>query len=137
MNLVGKWKVKEVMGFSLEEGMIWKPLEQVALEDPDSYKVFENTITEFCEDGTVQTLLPVDSGVYTKEQIDEAVEEGKVIRDGMLVLDTQYWKNEDGINYFNTEIQGEVFGEEVSPWAAIKEVEGMIEINAVRYARAE
>ena len=29
MNLVGKWKVKELLQFSLENGMEWKPVDEV------------------------------------------------------------------------------------------------------------
>ena len=70
-------------------------------------------------------------------QAAQANGEEVTLRDGMVVISTNSWKTEDGKNYYNTGIQGEVLGEEVSPWQEIVEVGDMIEFSMVRYARAE
>lgn len=138
MNLIGKWKVKEMLHFSLENGMEWKTLEELAAmgEDEDSLSMYRNSVMIFHENGTVETLMPIPADL-TQEQIDAAIEEGKKISDGMIVLDNKEWKIEDGKNLYNTGNEGEIFGEEVSPWSEIKEIDDMIELEVLRYARAE
>lgn len=141
MNLVGKWKVKELLQFSLENGMEWKPVDEVidanADEDEEEeggFNAYRDTITSFNEDGTVDTLAKAPEGYLEAAQANG---EEVTLRDGMVVISTNSWKTEDGKNYYNTGIQGEVLGEEVSPWQEIVEVGEMIEFSMVRYARAE
>lgn len=138
MNLIGKWKVKEVLSFSPEKGMEWITVDEIvkAADDPESIAMYRDTVTVFNEDGTVETFMHLPEGC-TQEQIDAAIAEGTVIRDGMIVMETKQWKTEDGKNLYNTENQGEILGEEVSPWVEIKEVGDMIEIELLRYVRAE
>ena len=138
MNLIGKWKVKEVLSFSPEKGMEWITVDEIvkAADDPESIAMYRDTVTVFNEDGTVETFMHLPEG-FTQEQIDAAIAEGTVIRDGMIVMETKQWKTEDGKNLYNTENQGEILGEEVSPWVEIKEVGDMIEIELLRFVRAE
>ena len=141
MNLVGKWKVKELLQFSLENGMEWKPVDEVIAANADEdeeeeggFNAYRDTITYFNEDGTVDTLAKAPEGYLEAAQANG---EEVTLRDGMVVISTNSWKTEDGKNYYNTGIQGEVLGEEVSPWQEIVEVGDMIEFSMVRYARAE
>ena len=141
MNLVGKWKVKELLQFSLENGMEWKPVDEVIAANADEdeeeeggFNAYRDTITSFNEDGTVDTLAKAREGYLEAAQANG---EEVTLRDGMVVISTNSWKTEDGKNYYNTGIQGEVLGEEVSPWQEIVEVGEMIEFSMVRYARAE
>lgn len=138
MNLIGKWKTKEILRFSAENGMEWKTLDELAAmgEDEDSLSPYRNSLIVFNEDGTMETLMPVPED-FTKEQIDALIAEGNEVRNGMAVIDKKKWKTEDGKNLCNSDVEGEIFGEEVSPWAEIKEVDDMIEIEFVRYGRAD
>lgn len=138
MNPIGKWKVKQVLRFSLENGMEWKTVEELEVlgEDEDSLSMYRNSVMIFHENGTAETLmsLPADC---TQEQIEGAIAEGHEIRDGMMVLDKKEWKTENGKNLYNTGNEGEAFGEEVSPWVELQEVDDMIELQFLRYARAK
>ncbi|MDD6203693.1 MAG: hypothetical protein PUC05_01665 [Firmicutes bacterium] len=138
MDLIGKWKVKEIFRFSLEGGMEWKTLEDLEAqgEDEDELATYKNSVMIFYENGTAENLmiLPADC---TQEQIEAAIAEGHEIHDGMMVLDRKEWKTEDGKNLYNTGNSGEILGEEVSPWVELTEVDDMIELQFVRYARAE
>ena len=138
MNLIGKWKVKEVLHFSLENGMEWKPLEELETlgVDEDSLSMYQNSVMIFNENGTVENMMSLPAE-YTQEQIEKAIAEGTKIRDGMIVLDSQEWKTEDGKNLYNTGNKGEILGEEISPWVEIKEIDDMIEMEVLRYVRAE
>lgn len=138
MNLIGKWKVKEVLRFSLENGMEWETLEKLEAQGiaEDELSVYRDSFMVFHEDGTVEELLPLPED-YTQEQIAEAIAEGKEICDGMMVLDRKEWKMKDGKILFNTGIEGEILGEEVSPWVELQEVNGVIELSVLRYTHAE
>ena len=135
MNPVGKWKVKEVISFNENFEMVWKTIDELAAsaseDDDNSVSVYQNSITVFNYNGTVETIMPIPEGA-TAEELEDVE-----IRDGMAVIDTKQWKNEDGKNLYNSEIQGEVLGEEVSPWIEIKEVGDMIELESIRLARIE
>ena len=135
MNPVGKWKVKEVISFNENFEMVWKTIDELAAsaseDDDNSVSVYQNSITVFNDNGTVDTIMPIPEGATAEELEDVEV------RDGMAVIDTKQWKNEDGKNLYNSEIQGEVLGEEVSPWIEIKEVGDMIELESIRLARFE
>ncbi len=135
MNPVGKWKVKEVISFNENFEMVWKTIDELAAsaseDDDNSVSVYQNSITVFNDNGTVETIMPIPEGA-TAEELEDVE-----IRDGMAVIDTKQWKNEDGKNLYNSEIQGEFLGEEVSPWIEIKEVGDMIELESIRLARIE
>ena len=135
MNPVGKWKVKEVISFNENFEMVWKTIDELAAsaseDDDNSVSVYQNSITVFNDNGTVETIMPIPEGA-TAEELEDVE-----IRDGMAVIDTKQWKNEDGKNLYNSEIQGEVLGEEVSPWIEIKEVGDMIDLESIRLARIE
>ena len=117
MNLIGKWKVKETIHFSLENGMEWKTLEELEAlgEDEDSLSTYRNSVMIFHENGTAENLMILPSDC-TQEQIEAVIAEGHEIRDGMMVLDCKEWKTEDGKNLYNTGNKGEILGEEISPW---------------------
>ena len=138
MNPIGKWKVKQVLRFSPENGMEWKTLEELEAQgvDEDDLSMYRNSVMIFHENGTVETLmtLPADC---TQEQIEAAIAEGHEIRDGMMVVDQKEWKTEDGKTLFNGGTEGEVLGDEVSPWIELREVDGLIEVEFMRYGRAE
>ena len=139
MNPVGKWKVKEVISFNENFEMVWKTIDELAAsaseDDDNSVSVYQNSITVFNESHDEikkeEKMMPIPEGA-TAEELEDVE-----IRDGMAVIDTKQWKNEDGKNLYNSEIQGEVLGEEVSPWIEIKEVGDMIELESIRLARIE
>ena len=138
MNPIGKWKVKQVLRFSPENGMEWKTLEELEAQgvDEDDLSMYRNSVMIFHENGTVETLMTLPADCM-QEQIEAAIAEGHEIRDGMMVIDCKEWKIEDGKNLYNTGNEGKVLGEEVSPWVELQEVDDMIELQFLRYARAE
>ena len=92
---------------------------------------------DFTEDGRVLNLAPLPDGV-SQEEIDEAVKAGQIeLYDGYMKLTEYNWKTENGKNYLDTRIKGEVLGEEVSPWEEISVVDGRMETMTVRVAKAE
>lgn len=110
MNIIGKWKVKK-MGilqpdFSLK---MYTPQELETLEDAEEYVKMASVIMEFLPDGTMNTLFPVP-----EELVNQLLEEGKEIVDGFAIMNTTTWKEENGEYFYDTKIEGEIFGEKVS-----------------------
>lgn len=139
MNLIGKWKIKEVFYFSPECLGEWKTQEELeALGADESFvSICKNTVVLFKEDGTMEDLLALPKDA-TQEQIDQAIAEGKEIRDGMMVIDKNCLKTEDGKNLYDSGVEGEIMGEEASRWHEIEEIdEDTIQLGIIRYVRAE
>ena len=116
MNIIGKWEVSAVISF-VDGDMKWVTKEEAAnIEDFDT-SMFA-PIMEFTPDGTILNLMKIPDDM-TQEQIDGAISEGMERVDDYLITQKQTWKEEDGKLLYNTEIEGEILGEEVSPWAEI------------------
>ncbi len=74
------------------------------------------TKIEFADDGTLNTLMPIP-----EEMAEEAEAEGIVIReDGCGVIESTVWKEENGKFFYDTKVEGEVFGEAVDPFEEIE-----------------
>ena len=97
MNPIGKWKVKQVLRFSPENGLEWQTLEELEAQgvDEDDLSMYRNSVMIFHENGTAENLMTLPDD-FTQEQMEEVVAEGKEIRDGMMVLDCKEWKTENG-----------------------------------------
>lgn len=76
MNLIGKWKVKELPVYPEPGKMIF-----VAVEDFPKYITDEDLLNdymqqasfiyEFCEDGTVETMMPIPEEMMEKAKEQE------------------------------------------------------------------
>lgn len=139
MSLIGRWKIVEAMRFNDNFEKEWVPVETIlADEDLDSQdKLLYSSIMEFKDDGSVINLSPIPEGV-SQEDIDEAVKSGQIVLcDGYMVQENSRWKNENGKDYYDTGMQGEVLGEEVSSWIEVPVVDGKIEILTYRLSKVE
>ena len=115
MDIRGIWKVREVHVPTPEGERIFTP------DDPPEEERFESCIemmqcrTEFAEDGVLNTLMFVP-----EDKRGEAAKHGAVVReDGYAAIESTVWKEENGKIYYDTKIEGEVFGEKVDSFAEI------------------
>ena len=99
MDIRGIWKVKEVRMPTPDGEKVFTP------DNPPEDERFEGAVemmqyrTEFAEDGVLNTLMFVP-----EEMREEAAKHGAVVR---------------GKFYYDTKIEGEVFGEKVDSFAEI------------------
>ena len=116
MNIIGKWKVKKIgvlqPDFSLK---MFTPQELETLEDAEEYIKMASSVIEFLPDGTMNTLLPVP-----EELVNQCLEAGMEIVDGFAIMDQTTWKEENGEYFYDTKIEGEIFGEKVSSFEKLK-----------------
>ena len=115
MDIRGIWKVKELRMPTPEGEKVFTPDN---LPDDEQFEEFAKLIqlrTEFADDGVLNTLM------FVPEELKaEAAEHGVVVReDGYAVIESTTWKEEDGKFYYDTKVEGEVFGEKVDSFAEI------------------
>lgn len=126
MNITGKWKVKKIgvlqPDFSLK---MYTPQELETLEDGDEYLKMAKVIIEFLPDGTMNTLLPVP-----EELVNQCLEDGMKIVDGVAIIDSTTWKEKNGEYFYDTKIEGEIFGEKVSSFEKLE-----IEDDCILYSQ--
>ena len=115
MDIRGIWKVREVHVPTPEGEMVFTP------DNPPEDERFEGSaelmkyLTEFAEDGVLNTLMFVP-----EEMREEAAKHGAVVReDGYAAVESTAWKEENGKFYYDTKSEGEVLGEKVDSFAEI------------------
>lgn len=120
MDIRGIWKVKEVHVPTPDGEKVFTP------DNPPEDEMFEEMTammqwrTEFAGDGMLNTLMFVPD-----EMKAEAAKHGVDVRDdGYAVIDSTEWEERDGKFFYNTKIEGEVFGEKVDPFIEIPVIDG-------------
>lgn len=115
MNIIGKWKVKELL-IPTRNGMV-----SYTSENPPEGEIAEeavmllNNIIEFTEDGMMNTLMRVP-----EDKLELAKSQGAVIdEDGYAAIEQTTWKEQDGKFFYDTNVKGEVMGVEVDPFSEI------------------
>lgn len=115
MELIGKWKVKELL-FPTGNGMVsYTPENLPEGDNADEIIMMLMSRVEFTEDGLMNTLMRVP-----EDKIELAKSQGAVIdADGFAPIEQTTWKEKDGKFYYDTKVEGEVLGEAVDPFAEI------------------
>ena len=115
MNIIGKWKVKELL-IPTRNGMI-----SYTSDNPPEGDIAEeavmllNNIIEFTEDGMMNTLMRVP-----EDKLELAKSQGAVIdEDGYAAIEQTTWKEQDGKFFYDTKVKGEVMGVEVDSFSEI------------------
>lgn len=115
MNIVGKWKVKELRLPTPDGVKVFTPDTLPDGEDFEEFARLAACLTEFASDGVVYTLMNVP-----EEYMEAARSEGVEFRDGMGIIETTSWKEQDGKFFYDTKVEGEALGNQVDPFAEIK-----------------
>lgn len=115
MNIIGKWKVKELL-IPTSNGMV-----SYTSDNPPEGEIAEeavmllNNIIEFTEDGMMNTLMRVP-----EDKLELAKSQGAVIdEDGYAAIEQTTWKEQDGKFFYDTKVKGEVMGVEVDSFSEI------------------
>ena len=139
MDLIGRWKVVEAIRFDENFKPEWASIEEILADEelePED-KIMYSSFMEFTEDGRVLNLSPIPEDL-SQEEIDEVIESGEYeLYEGYIKLTEYRWKTENGKYYLDTNIQGEVLGEEVSPWEEISVVDGIMDLTTLRIVKDE
>ncbi|MCR5652565.1 MAG: hypothetical protein K6F88_02065 [Ruminococcus sp.] len=138
MDVKGLWKASHILAFDEEYNQVWKDAEEI-LNDPnldEDEKQPAKAMVEFGDDGFVRMMMPLPEGI-SQEEIDAAVAEGEIeVQGDMMVAEKYPWKEEDGKIFYDSGMEGEFVGEEVSPWVEIVETDNGIEMFTFKLIRA-
>lgn len=119
MDIIGKWKVKQFNLITPEGNMQFTPENLPEGDEYGEFGAIAKCLTEFAPDGMMYTLMPIPEGI-SEAEIEAAKADGAQIRDGFIVTRATAWKEENGVFKYDTNIEGEILGEEVDPFAAIE-----------------
>ena len=89
MDIIGKWKVKELGLMQLGDMSMkmFTPAEIENLEDNEDYLQFVSSIYDFSNDGKLDILLEVP-----KELLENAKKEGLEVKDNVVIMNQQTGK---------------------------------------------
>lgn len=111
--------------------------EDAVTEEIKDRKQLTGSCVEVCEDGNLYMLMPIPEEA-TQEMIDEAVEAGELIlRNGMICGQSMAWEERDGKLWFDTGMEGEVFGEKADTWACATDDDGFFTFMTTRYTKED
>lgn len=115
MNIIGKWKVRELL-FPADDGTVSYTPDNLPEGDcADEIIMMLTNRIEFTEDGLMNTLMRVP-----EDKLELAKSQGAVIdEDGFAAIEQTTWKEKDGKFYYDTKVNGEVLGETVDPFTEI------------------
>lgn len=115
MDSIGKWKFKELHLPTPDGIKVFTPDNLPKGEEFEEFARIAACVTEFAPDGVVYMLMSVP-----EEFVEAARSEDVVFRDGMGIMDTTAWKEQDGKFFYDTKIEGEVLEKAVDSFAEIK-----------------
>lgn len=152
MNYIGRWKLNSVftigedgepLYLSTEEYLnspmpyIDETDEEAVADEMKERRAFVGTVIKVCEDGKLYMLVPLPEGV-TKEQVDEAVASGEIkVMDGAMYDKPMTWEERDGELWFDTGIEGEVYGEKADTWVKPIDEDGFFNFMNYRFIKEE
>ncbi len=152
MEYVGKWSFHSVGQIDESGALVYMNAEE-HLASPMTYidetdeeavadeiKARKQTVgsyIEVCDNGEMYLLVPVPDGV-TQEELDEAVASGEIdLRNGMLCQGPLAWQERDGKLWYDSGIEGEVFGEKADTWACGIDENGFLNFMNIRYSKED
>lgn len=91
---------------------------------------------KICEDGKLYLLSPLPEGV-SQEEVDKAVSAGMItLLDGMMTDRPMAWEVRDGELWYDTGIEGELFGEKADSWVKAMDEDGYFAFATTRFVKA-
>lgn len=151
MNYIGKWKFHSI-GEMGDEGIRYLNSEEYLaspmpyIDETDADAVAEELAERkktigmelrILEDGTLYMLMPLPEGV-SEEEVNAAVAAGEItLYDGMMCERPLKWEERDGALWFDTGIEGEVFGEAADTWTKATDDDGYFNFMTFRFSKGE
>lgn len=88
-----------------------------------------------CEDGKLYLLMPLPEGI-SREEVDKAVSAGVItLLDGMMADRPMAWEERNGELWYDTGIEGEVFGEKADSWVKAIDKDGYFTFATTRFVK--
>ena len=151
MNYIGKWIFHSIGEFgddgikymSAEEYLASPMLyidetdEEAVADELSERKKMIGMEIRVLENGTLYMLMPLPEGV-SREEVEEAVGAGEIsLYDGMMCERPMKWEERDGALWFDTGIEGEVYGEAADTWVKATDEDGYFNFMTMRFVKGE
>ena len=150
MSYLGKWIFHSIAGMKEDDEMVFLTAEEflnspmpyvdasdeeaVAEELQDRRKLIGSQI-KVCDDGKLYLLMPLPEGV-SQEEVDAAVASGEIaLVDGMMTDRPMDWEERNGELWYNSGMEGEVFGETADPWVKAIDENGYFTFATTRFIK--
>ena len=152
MKYVGTWVFHSIAAMNDDEsGFVYlsaedylkSPMPYVDETDEDAVademkerKKMVGMQVKICEDGKLYLLSPLPDGV-SQEEVDKAVSAGVItLLAGMMADRPMAWEERDGELWYDTGIEGEVFGEKTDSWVKAIDENGYFTFATTRFVKA-
>jgi len=120
INVVGRWKIKEVLFMDPDLNQTWRSVEDLLADESVDDKDLYMSKVMFTEGGEILMMLEKPDDM-SQEEVDELIASGEMeAYEDYIVYEKFPWKVEDDKVMFDSGTKGEVLDMEVSPWAEIK-----------------
>jgi hypothetical protein len=152
MTYTGNWKLHSVMTFDDNDMPVYlnpeeyldSPMPYVDESDEeavaDEIKERKNLIgmsIKICDDGKLYMLSPLPEGV-SQEEVDKAVKAGVIkLVDGQIADEPKAWELRNGELWFDTGIEGEVYGEKADSWVNPIDENGFFNFMNFRFIKED
>ncbi len=151
MDYIGKWKMHsigifedDVIKYVTPDEYIASPMPYVDENDAEAVadeiaerKKMASMEIRVLEDGKLYMLMPIPENIPAKE-VDAAVKAGEItLYDGMMCERPLKWEERDGELWFDTGIEGEVFGEAADTWTKATDSDGYFNFMTLRFRKGE
>ncbi|MBE6651633.1 MAG: hypothetical protein E7613_10035 [Ruminococcaceae bacterium] len=150
MKYIGKWKLhsigitneKDEFVYATPEEYLASPMPYIDETDEEAVedemrerKSIVGMEAEICDDGFIYFTLPISENI-PKEEVDEAVKSGEItLRDGKILGQAFKWELRGDELWYDTEIEGEVFGEAADSWAKGTNDDGYLTFMTMRFVK--
>ena len=120
INVVGRWKIKEVLFMDPDLNQTWRSVEDLLADESVDDKDLYMSKVMFTEGGEILMMLEKPDDM-SQEEVDELIASGEMeAYEDYIVYEKFPWKVEDDKVMFDSGTKGEVLDMEVSPWVEIK-----------------
>lgn len=150
MDYIGNWVFDSIGMPDDEKGLIFlsgdeylaSPMpyidetdEEAVQDEMNERKKTIGMQVKVCEDGKLYLLMPLPEGV-SREEVDKAVSAGVItLLDGMMADRPMAWEERNGELWYNTGIEGEVFGEKADSWVKAIDKDGYFTFATTRFVK--
>lgn len=150
MDYIGNWVFDSIGMPDDEKGLIFlsgdeylaSPMpyidetdEEAVQDEMNERKKTIGMQVKVCEDGKLYLLMPLPEGV-SREEVDKAVSAGVItLLDGMMADRPMAWEERNGELWYNTGIEGEVFGEKADSWVKAIDRDGYFTFATTRFVK--
>lgn len=150
MDYIGNWVFDSIGMLDDEKGLIFlsgdeylaSPMpyidetdEEAVQDEMNERKKTIGMQVKVCEDGNLYLLMPLPEGV-SREEVDKAVSAGVIILlDGMMADRPMAWEERNGELWYDTGIEGEVFGEKADSWVKAIDKDGYFTFATTRFVK--